>query len=150
MEMKLTKDFKEFLELLNKNDVTYLLVGAYAMSLHGYVRYTGDIDIWMDATSENAAKMLITIKEFGFGSLSIMEADLLKKDSVIQLGYEPVRIDILNSVSGLSFENSWQNRSDEILDGVLVHAISLKDLRLNKLSTGRKKDLGDLDNLPEK
>lgn len=125
------------------------MVGAYAMSLHGYVRYTGDIDIWIDATLENAAKMLTAIQEFGFGSLSISEADLLKKDSVIQLGYEPVRIDILNSVSGLSFENSWQNKTDEILDGVSVHAISLKDLRLNKLSTGRKKDLGDLDNLPE-
>ena len=147
--MKLTKDFKEFLGLLNKNNVKYLLVGAYAMSLHGYVRYTGDMDIWICPDDENAKKILQVLHEFGFGTLGVTLHDIQKKDSIIQLGYEPVRIDIINSVSGLDFQTSWDEKFDEILDGMPVHTLSLKHLRLNKLKSGKKKDIGDLDNLPE-
>lgn len=148
--MKLTKDFKEFLELLNKNDVHYLIVGAYAMSLHGYVRFTGDLDVWILPESQNAKKTLLALHEFGFSSLQINEADLIKKDSIIQLGYPPVRIDIITSVSGLDFETCWAEKLTEPIDGILVNSLSLKNLRKNKSASGRKKDLGDLDNLPEK
>ncbi|GJQ62740.1 MAG: hypothetical protein SCALA702_17930 [Melioribacteraceae bacterium] len=93
-----SKDFKEFIKLLNENNAKYLVVGGYAVSIHGYPRYTGDIDIYIDMTKKNALILLDVLKQFGFNDIGITEKDLLEPDNIIQLGYPPHRIDIINSM----------------------------------------------------
>ncbi len=148
--MELNQDFKEFIQLLNEKQVEYLVVGGYAVAFHGYPRYTGDIDIWVAISKENAEKVIQVLKDFGFGSLAISEEDFLKQDLVIQLGYEPIRIDILTSLTALSFAECYDFAVLANLDDLLVKFINLENLKKNKLATGRQKDLGDIENLPEK
>jgi hypothetical protein len=135
---------------LNEKQVEYLVVGGYAVAFHGYPRYTGDIDIWVAISKENAEKVMQVLKDFGFGSLAISEEDFLKQDLVIQLGYEPIRIDILTSLTALSFAECYDFAVLANLDDLLVKFINLENLKKNKLATGRQKDLGDIENLPEK
>lgn len=99
--MILNEDFKEFIQLLNENKVQYLIIGGYAVALHGYPRYTKDIDIWVEGTPNNAKRILKTLEDFGFGSLNITRDDFQKPDQVIQLGYPPKRIDLLNHLEGV-------------------------------------------------
>ncbi|MFK7950961.1 MAG: hypothetical protein AB8G11_25500, partial [Saprospiraceae bacterium] len=96
--MELDKDFKEFIELLNAHNVQYLVIGGYAVNFHGYPRYTKDIDFWLWMTDENIEKLLQVIKSFGFGSLGLDKSDFSDADNIIQLGYEPYRIDLLMDV----------------------------------------------------
>lgn len=147
--MNLTEDYIEFIKLLNLHGVKYLVVGAFAVAAYGHPRNTGDIDFWIEAAKENAEKILVVLKEFGFGSLNLTENDFTNEDSIIQLGYEPNRIDILSGVSGLTFNESWNNKMVSELEGQKVNFISLMDLRINKARTGRKQDEADLDNLPK-
>ncbi|HLF46260.1 MAG TPA: hypothetical protein VI548_07530 [Chitinophagaceae bacterium] len=141
------QDFKEFVLLLNKNEVQYLIVDGYAVGIHGHPRYTGDLDIWLLPEKENAKKILQTIREFGFSSLNITEADILKEQSVIQLGYPPLRIDLLTSIDGVNFKDCYPNRKIVSIDGITVNFIGFNDLLKNKKASGRHQDLGDIDNL---
>ncbi|MFN8206137.1 MAG: nucleotidyltransferase [Bacteroidales bacterium] len=138
-------DFKDFLQLLDQQKVKYLLVGAYAMALLGYPRNTGDIDIWFENEPGNNDRLLNVLKDFGFGSLNITSNDLSEPGIVIQLGREPVRIDIMNTISGVSFEEAYESHIDFNVDGVPVTCISLDYFKINKKATGRSKDIGDLD-----
>jgi hypothetical protein len=125
------------------------VVGAYAVGLHGYVRFTGDLDIWVEPSEENAARLMKCLDQFGFGSLSGLTAqDFNKDNSVVQLGYPPLRIDIMTSLSGVTFPESYEKKEVTIIDEVEVPYLDLASLKQNKSSTNRKKDLGDLDNLP--
>ncbi|MDG4551846.1 MAG: hypothetical protein P9F19_04795 [Candidatus Contendobacter sp.] len=142
-----TQDFKEFLELLNKNQVEYLIVGGYAVAMHGYPRYTGDLDIWINANRETAAKMLQVLDEFGFGSLGLRQEDFMESGNVIQMGYPPFRIDILTGADGVDFAQCHRNRVIVEHDGMLIPILDIQDLRTNKAATGRPKDLDDLQNL---
>lgn len=146
--MEIDKDFKEFIQLANLNKVEYLVVGGYAVTAYGYNRYTDDIDFWIRSNKDNAERITKTLIEFGFGSLDVNEDDLLKKDYVIQLGYPPNRIDILTGVSGLSFDECWNEKKEFIFDGEKINFISLHHLKINKQATGRDKDKLDLNNLP--
>jgi len=146
--MELTRDFKEFIRLLNKHKVRYLLLGGYAVAAHGYPRYTGDIDIWVDPTHGKAAIVLKVLKEFGFDSLQIDAEDLTKEDLVIQLGYPPNRIDLLTGASGLAFEECWKEKEEMHITGETIYVISLRHLKINKQKTDRDKDRDDLKNLP--
>jgi len=143
----LTQDFKEFLELLNKNQVEYLIVGGYAVAMHGYPRYTGDLDIWINANRETAAKMIKVLDEFGFGSLGLRQTDFMESGNVIQMGYPPFRIDILTRADGVDFADCYRNRVIVEHDGVIMPIININDLQKNKAATGRPKDLEDLRNL---
>lgn len=148
-KIHLSKDFKEFIELLNKNNVRFLVVGAYAVGLHGYVRFTGDLDVWVEVSEENATRLMKCLDQFGFGSLSgLTVQDFNKDNSVVQLGYPPLRIDIMTSVSGINFSECYQKKEVTSIDGVDVPYLDLASLKQNKSSTNRKKDLGDLENLP--
>ncbi|MBW2005584.1 MAG: nucleotidyltransferase [Deltaproteobacteria bacterium] len=142
--MKLPEDFKEFIELLNKHNVRYLIIGGYAISFYSRPKFTNDMDIWVDPTTENAKKVLQVLQDFGFGSLDITIADLTNPDTVIQLGYEPLRIDILTSISGINFREAFQERQKGKYFGVDVYLISLPHLRKNKRASGREKDIEDL------
>ncbi len=143
----LSKEFKEFAKLLNDQKVEYLLVGGYAVVLYGYVRYTGDIDFWINPTEENANRIVEVLDRFGFGGLNLTIKDFTKDDQIIQLGYPPNRIDIITSVTGLTFTECYPKRNSFSIEGVEVQTISLEDLKKNKKASGRYKDLDDLENL---
>lgn len=143
----LSRDFSEFLGFLSLNQVRYLLIGGYAVGLHGHPRYTKDLDIWVEATPENAQKLVKAIEDFGFSSLELKPEDFLEPGVIVQIGYPPVRIDLLTKASGVEFAECYQNRQEVEIDGLKVSLISLKDLQKNKRATGRHQDLADLENL---
>jgi predicted nucleotidyltransferase len=143
----LNQDFKEFIRSLNDNGVRYLVVGGYAVALHGYPRYTTDIDIWVEMTAENASNIKKALDQFGFGSLDVKESDFTVPNQMLQLGYPPGRIDILTTIPGVDFSVCYPSRTDVDVDGVLVNFIDLENLKKNKRASGRYQDLADLENL---
>jgi hypothetical protein len=145
--MKLTPDFREFIELLNAHEVRYLVVGGYAVAYHGYPRYTKDIDIWLWIHPENAKRIVKVLKDFGFESLGLQPDDFLENDTIIQLGYAPNRIDLILGLPGVDFEECYAKRIVEKLDGVEVCFIDLENLKNSKKASGRLQDLADVENL---
>ena len=145
--MVLNKDFREFIELLNVHEIKYLVVGGYAVTIHGYPRFTDDIDIWFWIEESNAKSMIEVLKDFGFSSLKISVSDLISPYKIIQLGYPPNRIDLLTSVDGLEFEKCYPSKVVVEIDGLKVNFIDLENLKKNKKASGRYKDLNDLENL---
>lgn len=142
-----SQDFKEFVELLIKHQTEYLIVGGYAVGIHGHPRYTGDLDIWLNPSQENAEKVLLCVNEFGFASVGLKLSDFTKKGNVIQLGYPPLRIDLLTEIDGVTFNECYINRKEVEIDGIIVNFIGYWDLLENKKHAGRFKDLDDIDNL---
>ena len=142
-----SQDFSEFVELLNKHNAEYLIVGGYAVGLHGHPRYTGDLDIWLNPTEENAIKILKCVNEFGFSSFNLKVEDFTKEGNIIQLGYPPLRIDLLTEIDGVSFSDWFENRKVVDIDDLKDNFIGYQDLLKNKKETGRPKDLDDIDNL---
>ena len=147
--MELSQDFKEFIKLLNAHKAEYLVVGGYAVAIHGFPRTTGDIDFWVNPVAENAQHIVNVLADFGFGSLDINIDDFLKKDNVVQLGYPPNRIDIITGVSGLTFNECYISRKEIDFEGEKINFISLHHLKINKKESGRDKDNLDLKNLPD-
>jgi hypothetical protein len=147
--VKLPPDFREFLSLLHTHRVKYLLVGGYAVAAHGYPRFTGDMDLWIQTNTENAENVLRVCREFGFDVPNLRVELFTDPKQMTRMGHPPLRIEILNSVSGLTFDLAWENRISEVWDEVPVSLISLEDLRTNKRASGRLKDLADLENLPD-
>ncbi|WP_400193805.1 nucleotidyltransferase [Hymenobacter sp. B81] len=141
---QLSPDYKEFVEFLNARGVEYLVVGAYAVARYGVVRNTGDIDIWINTTPENAARMMQVLADFGVSGLGYQLSDFTEPDTVVQLGVTPVRIGILTTVDGVQFAECFPNREVTVLDGVPIAVIHRTDLLRNKASTGRAKDQEDL------
>jgi hypothetical protein len=145
--MELSPDFKEFFESLNKNEVRYLIVGGYAVAFHGHPRYTKDIDVWIEATPQNAARLIQSLRDFGFGSLELQAEDFLQPGHTIQLGVPPNRIDLLTSALDLDFETCFNSKVDGDIAGLTVHFVDLDHLKQNKRAVGRFQDLADLENL---
>ena len=143
----LSKDFKEFIELLNENDVRYLVVGGYAVALHGHPRYTKDLDVWIELSPDNAIKILAALKDFGFGSLDLKPDDFLESNQIIQLGYPPHRIDILTTLTDLKFEDCYKAKVKVEIQGLHIDFIDIENLKKNKRATGRPQDLADAENL---
>ncbi len=145
--MELEKDFREFIELLNGHEVKYLVIGGYAVNFHGYPRYTKDIDLWLWMRESNIEKLIMAIKDFGFGSLNIDTEDFMTPENIVQLGYEPYRIDLLVDVEGADFEECYERRKEAELDGTKINFLSLQDLVTAKKKTGRLQDLADAEQL---
>jgi len=143
----ISKDFKEFIELLNANDVRYMVVGGYAVAVHGYPRYTKDLDIWIERSEQNAANLLKALIQFGFGSLDVSADDFLETGQVIQLGYPPNRIDLVTDLDGLSFEPCYASKITVTMDKIDINFIDLENLKINKAATGRSQDLADIEHL---
>ena len=143
----LSQDFREFIKSLNDSGVRHLVIGGYAVALHGHPRYTKDLDVWVDLSSDNAAKIIQALARFGFGGLGLQEQDFLESNQVVQLGHPPNRIDILTSLSGVSFSECYAHRVETVVEGVTVHFIALEDLKQNKRASGRLQDLADIENL---
>ena len=143
----LSKDFKEFIELLNGYSARYLVVGGYAVAFHGYPRYTKDLDIWIELSPENADNVLKALDDFGFGSLGLKPEDFLESDQIIQLGYPPNRIDLLTTLKDIIFEDCYKARVVVNIQGLKINFIDLENLKKNKRATGRPQDLADAENL---
>jgi len=145
--MNLSSDLRAFVESLNAAGVKYVVVGGYAVAFHGHPRFTGDIDFFVDSSAENAEKIVRAIELFGFGSLGLKPEDFIKPDSVVQMGYPPNRIDIINEIDAVTFDEAWASRLLTQLEGVPVTYIAKDLLIRNKKAVNRPKDLGDISKL---
>jgi hypothetical protein len=145
-QRQLPVDFKEFLELLNSNDVQYLLIGGWAVGFHGYSRFTADMDIFTGFSEENISSLKQALREFGVPEFD--RSMLTTKGNVFRIGRAPLRIEIVNEISGVDFTDAYKNREFvDVEDQLRIPVISLDDLFKNKSSTGRAKDLADLEEL---
>lgn len=147
--MEAQKDFKELLELFNEHKVEYMIVGAYALAFYGVPRFTADIDIFVHPSPGNAKKILSALADFGFGALNLTIEDFQNPNSVVQLGVPPVRIDIITSLTGVTWEDADKGTQDGLYGDVPVHFLGKEQYITNKRATGRKKDLADLESLGE-
>ncbi|WP_069133545.1 DUF6036 family nucleotidyltransferase [Rhodohalobacter halophilus] len=145
--MKRNQDFKEFIKLLHDHNVQYLIVGGYAFAIHAEPRFTKDLDVFIRSDHHNASKLMGVLKDFGFGSLDLKLNDFTESDQVIQLGYAPLRIDILTGISGIEFDDAWKNKVVGQYDGQETYFIGKDDLRKNKLASGRPSDIVDAEKL---
>jgi predicted nucleotidyltransferase len=142
--MTLAQDFEDFIKLLHKNEVDYLVVGGYALAFHGKPRYTGDLDVWINNSEANAEKLVLAIADFGLSSLGLTKSDFMLEGYVTQIGYPPLRIDLLNSIDGVKFEDAFPNRLSVDVNGFNVNYIGLKEFIKNKTASGRSQDIADL------
>jgi hypothetical protein len=147
--MRLSNDLREFLELLNSRGVDYVIVGAHSLAFHGRPRYTGDLDILVRATPENAAKLVGLLNQFGFADSGFKESDFTEPEQTIQLGRAPNRIDLLTSISGVTTDDAFATKISAMLDGIPVFILGKDALIRNKRAVGRPQDLADLDALAE-
>lgn len=147
--MILAQDFEDFITLLNKHKVQYLVVGGYALAMHGKPRHTGDLDIWINITDKNATRILKCINAFGFGMLGFTKDDFMEPGYINQIGYPPLRIDILTSIDGVGFEEAYANKLMVVENEITIPFISLQELIKNKKATGRPQDLLDVKQLQQ-
>ena len=138
------------MRLLNERNVRYLVVGGYAVAYHGYPRYTGDLDVFVEASPENAAKLVEVYGEFGFDRTALKPAMFIVPDNVVRIGHEPVRLEVLTSITGVEFADAYVRRIEVEVNGLAVPFISLVDLIKNKLATGRGKDRVDAETLQKR
>src|SRR5258706_2679206 len=148
--IRLPPDFKEFLRLLKEYDVRYLLIGAYAVNYHGYIRATGDMDVWIAIHPDNAQKIMAALNAFGIEDPSLSPEVFLQDKKILRMGVPPVRVEITTSISGVEFDECYQARIVDELDGIEVNLIDLENLKKNKKASGRPKDLVDLKKLQQK
>lgn len=141
------KDYEELLRLFNAHKVKYCIVGAYALALYAAPRYTKDMDIFIETSSSNAKRVLAALRAFGFGKVALTEEDFVKPGKTIQLGYEPLRVDLLTSIDGCSFDQVWRNRRKKPFGKVKANFLSIHDLIRNKKASNRRQDQADLERL---
>jgi len=147
--MEVQPDFRDLLELFNRHNVKYMIVGGYALAFHGVPRYTGDMDIFVKPDNANANNILAALDEFGFGSVRLTPADFERPNNIVQLGAAPIRIDIITSLTGVEWEDAFPDCEKGKYGGIPVHYIGRKSLIINKRATGRKRDAADLEALGE-
>lgn len=144
---KAEKDFEELLSLFNKHKVEYCIVGAFAVAFHSVPRYTKDMDILIKPHADNGERIIAALKEFGFGKLGLTAKDFSKAGQTIQLGYEPVRIDLLTMIDGCSFDAVWRGKRRGTYGAEQVYFIGLEELIKNKKAVARTQDLADIERL---
>jgi hypothetical protein len=147
--MEVQTDFKELLELFNGHKVEYMIVGAYALAFYGVPRFTADIDIFVHPSPENAKKILSALTDFGFSSMNLTIEDFQNPNAVVQLGVPPVRIGIITSITGVTWEDADKGKQEGLYGDVPVYFLGKEQYITNKRATGRKKDLADLESLGE-
>jgi hypothetical protein len=140
-------DFVDLLRAFAAADVRFLIVGAYALALHGRPRATGDLDVWIEATAENAERVLRALAAFGAPLADVSEADFAREGVTYQIGIPPGRIDILTELTGITFAEAWPDRLRHSFGDVEVDFIGRASFIRNKRATGRPKDLGDIEGM---
>ncbi|PYV14124.1 MAG: hypothetical protein DMG21_19185 [Acidobacteria bacterium] len=148
--MPLPKDWRAFIELLNSNGVEYLIVGAVALAHHGVPRFTGDLDIPVRNSPENARRLEAALDLFGFAGLGLKASDFVNSNQVVQLGLPTNRIDVLTSITGVTFDEAWESRFRGELGGIQSNFIGHQALIQNERATGRPQDIADLKSLEAK
>lgn len=143
----LNPDYRDMLSAFADAEVEYLIIGAYALAVHGHPRATGDIDLWVRPDEENAERVFAALFEFGAPLTQVSKRDFEKPDTVFQIGVSPRRIDILTAIEGVEFEEAWKDRAEVELDGFCLPVISRKHLIANKRALGRAQDRADLERL---
>lgn len=138
------QDFKDLFAELNAHEVEFLVVGAHALAAHGYVRATKDLDVWVRPNRENAGRIIRALQAFGAPTQAVTEDDFAVPDITFQIGVEPVRIDVITAVDGLTFEPAWMNRVLSEYGGEPVFVVSREDLIRNKRASARPQDLADI------
>ena len=141
------RDVRELLTLFERHGVRHLVVGGFAVAAHGFPRYTKDLDIWLECSHDNAARIIAALDDFGFGSLNLTVDDFATPDLVIQLGYEPNRIGLLTGLTGVVFEDAYPKRITATIDGIALPIIDRMSLAANKRAFGRPLDLADAEEL---
>jgi hypothetical protein len=145
--LRLTQDFREFLNLLSSAGIEYLVIGGYAVGLYGYVRPTKDIDLWIAVEEQNLEKLAAALQKFGFSSSSIPNPMFSASQTVLRMGVPPNRIEIISKIAGVEFAECYSRRRQMEIDGVSVPVIDYEDLKRNKLATGRLRDASDVQTL---
>lgn len=145
----LSTDWREFLRLLLSHRVKFVLVGGHALAVHARPRFTEDLDVFVEASMDNAQRLRSVLADFGFGAIAPPVAQLAELGKVFMLGEKPFRIDILTTISGVDFSEAWKGRVSLGLDIGAVPVISRANLIRNKMAAGRPKDLADLASLSE-
>jgi len=140
----LNQDFLEFIALLERHEVRYLIVGGYAVGLHGFPRYTGDIDFFVAISERNATRIMRVFQDFGFGGIGLEKADFLQESFVVEVGREPRKIQVLTGIDGVSFEECYAGRREFDYHGQRLQFIAYRDLLTNKEASGRAKDQLDV------
>jgi hypothetical protein len=141
----LASDFRDLLQSFVDREVRFLVVGGYALAVHGRPRATGDLDVWIDATPENAQRAYAALGAFGAPLHDLRQEDLERPGTVFQIGVPPLRIDVLTSATGIDFATAWSSRVEAEFEGVRFPVIGLRDLLANKRALGRMQDLADLE-----
>jgi hypothetical protein len=145
----LNPDYRDMLSAFSEERVEYLLVGAYALAVHGLPRATGDLDLWMRPTPENAHRVWRALSRFGAPLLDLREEDLGASSVVFQIGVAPCRIDILTAIDGVGFDDAWPARLEVEIEGLTVPVLGREDLIRNKKASGRAQDVADVARLEE-
>ncbi|MFY9825152.1 MAG: DUF6036 family nucleotidyltransferase [Thermoanaerobaculia bacterium] len=143
--MNVSKDFEELFAFFNARKVKALIVGGFAVAFHAKPRFTKDIDLWIEPTPDNAARLLAALADFGFGSLSLTVEDFIHPGRIVQLGHPPNRVDLMTSVQGLEFEEAWENRVEGRYGDETVFYLGKADLMRNKELVARPQDRADLE-----
>lgn len=142
---KAERDFEDLLRLFNKHNVKYCIIGAFAVAFHAVPRYTKDMDIFVAASEKNAGNIVGALNEFGFGTLQLSRADFSSEGRIIQLGYEPVRVDIVTSIDGCTFAEVWKGKRVGRYGNEKAYFIGIEELIKNKRASRRKQDQADLE-----
>ncbi len=145
--MNLNENFVDFIKLLNEYNVKYVLIGGWAVVIHGYTRNTGDMDFFVDTSEENAEKIISVIKDFLGSTIGFTKQDFMKVDNIIMMGRPPFRIDVLTGISGVSFQEAYNSSKVYEDEGLAIRCIHINELIKNKKASGRTKDLGDAEML---
>ena len=145
----LNPDYRDMLSAFADAEVEYLLVGAYALAAHGHPRATGDMDLWVRRSSENAGRVLQALSVFGAPLSDVETEDFQTPDTVFQIGVSPRRIDILTTISGVDFQEAWPERMEIELEGLTISVLGRKHLIQNKRALGRPQDQADINRLVE-
>ena len=142
------RDFKDFLKLCLHHEVRFLVIGGYAVVHHSRPRYTGDLDLWLDSSRENAERVVRVLRDFGFHGDDVTTEMITRRKQIIRMGFEPMRLELFTRIPGVTFSRSYQKRVVVKMGRLEVPFIGLEDLKKNKRASGRIKDLQDLEELP--
>lgn len=146
--IKLAADFKDFLSLCLSHEVRFLVIGGYAVVHYSRPRYTGDLDIWVDSSEENANRVVATLREFGLTGPDVTTTMITDRRQIIRMGFEPMRLELFTEIPGLEFDHCYPRRVVAKVGSMMIPFISLEDLKINKKASGRPKDMQDLEELP--